>query len=131
MGALYKGLIATGVLSLLGLAGDHWLIGWGTLAAADYHRHGAVLVRRGRPRRHRPDHLDHRILHRHRLSPGEVDRAGVGHRSRHQRDPGPRDLDGIDRAAGHRHHRGHLITYSSPACSASRSRPRPCSRSPA
>ena len=30
-----------------------------------------------RPRRHRPDHLDHRILHRHQLSPGPVDRQGV------------------------------------------------------
>ena len=31
-----------------------------------------------RPRRHRPDRLDHRILHRHQLSPGAVDRQGVG-----------------------------------------------------
>ena len=78
MGALYKGLIVTGVLSIVGVAGVDLL--------ADrlrrplrhrrrsYHRHGAVLVRHRRPRRHRPDHLDHRILHRHRLPPGEVDR---------------------------------------------------------
>jgi len=37
MGALYKGLIATGILSLAGLAGAiHWLIGWGTLAGVSY-----------------------------------------------------------------------------------------------
>ena len=39
--------------------------------------------------------------------PVQVDRAGLGHRPRHQRHPGPRDLDGVDRAAGHRHHRRH------------------------
>ena len=109
MGALYKGLIATGVLSLVGVAGViYWLIGFGTARrASKYHRHGAVRMRRRRPRRHRPDHLDHRILHRHRISPGEVDRGVLGHRPRHQRDPGSGDLDGIDRAAGDRDHRRH------------------------
>jgi thiamin-phosphate kinase len=34
--------------------------------------------------------LDHRILYRHQLPPGPLDRQGVGHRSRHQRHPGPR-----------------------------------------
>ena len=76
MGALYKGLIATGILSLVGVAGViYWLIGFGPLAGVNVHRHGAVRMRRRRPRRHRADHLDHRILHRHRLSPGEVDRG--------------------------------------------------------
>ncbi|MGY3366737.1 K(+)-stimulated pyrophosphate-energized sodium pump [Bradyrhizobium sp. GM2.4] len=37
MGALYKGLIATGVLSLVGIAGViHYLIGFGKLAGVDY-----------------------------------------------------------------------------------------------
>ena len=54
MGALYKGLIATGVLSLVGVAGViYWLIGFGPLAGVEVHRHGAVRVRRRRPRRHR------------------------------------------------------------------------------
>src|SRR6266545_1924258 len=34
-------------------------------------------MRHRRPCGHRLDHLDHRILHRHRLPPGEVDRAGI------------------------------------------------------
>jgi K(+)-stimulated pyrophosphate-energized sodium pump len=37
MGALYKGLIATGVLSLLGVAfAIHWLVGFGKVPGADY-----------------------------------------------------------------------------------------------
>jgi K(+)-stimulated pyrophosphate-energized sodium pump len=37
MGALYKGLIATGVLSLIGVAGViHWLIGFGPLEGVKY-----------------------------------------------------------------------------------------------
>ena len=57
------------------------------------------------------DRLDHRILYRHQLSPGPLDRQGVGDRPRHQRHPGPRDQPRIDRAADARdlrrgdHHR--------------------------
>src|SRR5246127_5731431 len=37
MGALYKGLIATGILSLVGVAGViYWLIGFGQLAGVEY-----------------------------------------------------------------------------------------------
>ena len=43
--------------------------------------------------------------------PGEVDRAGLGHRPRHQRHPGPRDLDGSDGAAGLVIIAGILVTY--------------------
>jgi Na+/H+-translocating membrane pyrophosphatase len=58
MGALYKGLIVTGVLSLIGdLAGDDQLAGRlgaaRTVARQVDHRHGAVRLRHRRPRRHR------------------------------------------------------------------------------
>ena len=127
MGALYKGLIATGVLSLVGIAVViYWLLGFGTplrTARRGLHRHDAVLLRRRRPRGHRPDHLDHRILHRHRLPPGAVDRRGLGHRPRHQRHPGPRR----SRWSRRRCRRSSSSPASSsptswPACSASPSR---------
>ena len=96
MGALYKGLIATGVLSIVGLAARR----------PTSHRLGDRSARRG-------DVVtgmnlffcgmvglivtglivvDHRILYRHRQAPGRVDRPGLGHRPRHQCDPGPRGL---------------------------------------
>src|SRR6188472_212817 len=82
MGALYKGLIATGILSLVGVAGViYWLIGFGPLAGVKYT--GMALF----------------------------DRGVVGHRPRHQRDPGSGDLDGIYRRSGagdHRRHPRHL-----------------------
>ena len=53
------------------------------------------------------DRLDHRILHRHQLPPGPLDRQGVGDRPRHQRHPGPGDQPRIDRAADARHRRRH------------------------
>ena len=73
MGALYKGLIATGVLSLVGIAlVTHWMIGFGTplktgggvaFTGTSLFICGVVgLVVTG------ADHLDHRILHRHGLS---------------------------------------------------------------
>ena len=111
MGALYKGLIAAGVLSIGGLAIATHPASAGARSARE--RRMAITgqnlfyLRRRRPRRHRPDRVDHRILHRHRQAPGGVDRAGVGHRPRHQRHPGPRGVAGIDRAAGDRHRRRH------------------------
>ena len=108
MGALYKGMIATAMLSLIGIAGvTHYLIGFGAAARRRLFRRRSVLLRHRRPCGDRPDHLDHRILHRHQLSAGALDRAGLGHRPRHQRDPGPRHIAGIDGAAGARHHRRH------------------------
>ena len=96
MGALYKGLIAGGVLSIGGLAiATHYLIGLGVDRHRErrrHHRQEPVHLRRPRPRHHRPDRVDHRVLHRHRQAPGGVDRAGLGHRPRHQRHPGPRGL---------------------------------------
>ena len=109
MGALYKGLIATGVLSVVGLAlvdlGDDRL-----RPRSHGRRHFtgmAVLVRARRPRRHRPIVCDHRVLYRHRLSARAVHRPGIGHGPRHQRDPGSRRLARIDGATRHRHHRRH------------------------
>ena len=126
MGALYKGLIATGVLSLVGARPGDLLDlpnGFGAIPGVRLYRHQALCLRRGRAGGHRADRLDHRILHRHRLSAGAVDRRGVAHRTRHQYHSGPGDLAGIDRAAHDRHHRRHPgRLMGSPACSASRLR---------
>ncbi len=44
MGALYKGMIATAILSLLGIAGvTHYLIGFGPLAGVELHGRRPVL----------------------------------------------------------------------------------------
>ncbi len=96
MGAMYKGFIVTAVLSAISI---YFAIQYalGDLYHVDrcqrhqLRRHVALLVRTARPGRHRPDHLDHRILHRHQLSPGQIDRQGIGNGPRHQRHPGPRD----------------------------------------
>ena len=84
MGALYKGLIAGGVLSIVGLAIathlSHRLGPDRHRARHGHHRQEPVLVRRDRPRRHRPDRVDHRVLHRHRQAPGAC-------RSRRPRSP--------------------------------------------
>ena len=125
MGALYKGFIATAVLSLVARrAGD---LRSGRLRprcpASAYTGADALRLRRGRARGDRADHLDHGILHRHRLSAGAVDRQGLGHRPRHQHHPGP---GGIARSRP-RCRRSSSSPAScsptvSPACSASRSR---------
>ena len=109
MGALYRGFIASAVLSLVAICVRHLRARSASVAIAGVGFTGQSLFicARRRPGGHRPHHLDHRILHRHRLSPGEVDRGGLGDRSRHQRHPGSGDLDGSDRAAGARHHRRH------------------------
>jgi hypothetical protein len=94
MGALYKGLIAGGVLSIGGPCDRDAIHPAERLRRARHrgrhvdHRQEPVHLRRARPRGDRPDRVDHRILHRHRQAPGGVDRAGLGHRPRYQRDPG-------------------------------------------
>jgi K(+)-stimulated pyrophosphate-energized sodium pump len=75
MGALYKGFIATGVLSLIAHLPDH-------LLHARRHGHGAqdlggvsftsmdlFSAASSASIGHRPDHLDHRVLHRHGFRP--------------------------------------------------------------
>ncbi len=95
-------------------------------------RREPVRLRPRRPRRHRPHRRDHRVLHRHGQAPGRLDRPGLGHRPRHQRDPGPRGFARIDRAAGARDRGGHRLDLPArAACSARRSRSPPCSASPA
>ena len=96
MGALYKGVLATGVLvahpavAVDRMAGRHGHRHEG--GRGELHRQIAVLLRRRRPGRYRADRGHHRVLHRHQFSPGAVDRQGLRHRPRHQRDPGPRHL---------------------------------------
>ena len=74
MGALYKGLIAAGVLSIVGLAiATQLVIGWGEVGTVERHRRHRLQplpLRHRRPDRHRADRLDHRVLHRHRQAAG-------------------------------------------------------------
>ena len=95
MGALYKGMIATAVL----VADRHCRrdLRADRLRSASgrrLFRPDAVHLRHRRACGDRADHLDHRILYRHQLSPGALDRAGVGDRPRHQCHPGSRGVAG-------------------------------------
>ena len=111
MGALYKGVLATGVLSLILL----WpvtalMVGMSTaMKIGDVSFTGRSLYFCGVVGLggHRADRGHHRILHRHELPPGAVDRQGLRDGPRHQRHSGPRRLDGVDRAARARHHGGY------------------------
>ena len=74
-------------------------------------RGDAAHLRHRRSCGHRTDHLDHRVLHRHQLSPGAIHRRCLADRPRHQCDPGPGDIARSHRAAGtgdHRRHPGQL-----------------------
>ena len=104
MWAMYKGVIAAAVLSIPAI----WFVtdyvdrhGHGAQGRRPLvHRHVAVLVLAGRSRHHRPDRVDHRVLHRHRLPSGQGGGAGLGHRPRHQRHRRSRDVDGSHGPAG-------------------------------
>jgi hypothetical protein len=61
---------------------------WKIRAWADIPAHACSIARCSAWWHHRPDHLDHRILHRHQLSSGAVIAQGFGNRPRHQRHPG-------------------------------------------
>ena len=136
MGALYKGFIATGVLSIIAL----WpltdqLLGMGTMFSArdisftgcDLFWCGVVglVVTAAHHRRHR-------VLHGHQLPPRALDRRGLHDRPRHQRHPGPGRLARGDRPAGADHHRRHhrLLQARRPVRHRHR-RHQPCCRSPA
>ena len=100
MGALYKGLIATGALSILGLViATQFLIGWGEIGTVAGRAitglnlfwcgivglvvTGLIVVIT-------------EILHGHGQAPGRVHRAGFRGGPRHQRDPGPCGVARID-----------------------------------
>ena len=136
MGALYKGLIATGVLSILGLAvATSFVVGWGEIGTvAGKPVTGANLFVCGLIGLAVTGLIV--VITEYYTGTGKrpvrVDRPGLGHRPRHQRDPGPRRVAGIDGAAGAGHRGRHRVRpISSPACSASRSPSPPCSASPA
>jgi K(+)-stimulated pyrophosphate-energized sodium pump len=85
MKALYKGLVVTGILSVVAIAlVIYWLL----------------------DRLHR---MDHRILYGDHLPAGTEHRAELNDRAWHERDPRPCGVDGGDSTAGrrdlHRHHR--------------------------
>ncbi len=115
MRALYKGLVVTGLLSIVGIAIVMLLfVGFATplplITGALCHRRGAIPVRADRAHRDRADRVDHRVLHLDGIPARALHRAKLHHRARHQRDPGPCHLDGGDRGAGDRHfHRHHCV----------------------
>ena len=107
MRALYKGLLVTGrsVGRRHRRRDRDWFVGFATplpmTSGAHGHRAASCsLCAHRRPGRDRADRVDHRILHLDRIPAGAQHRAELDHRPRHQRDPGPRRLDGGDRAAG-------------------------------
>ena len=82
MGALYKGFWTATLLAVPAICGVFWYALGGDLSAdrsttssgAQLPRHEPRLVELHRPGRHRADRVDHRILYRHQLPPGAVDR---------------------------------------------------------
>jgi K(+)-stimulated pyrophosphate-energized sodium pump len=95
MGAMYKGFLVTAVLSVPGDLVLDQLCAQGrhgpTIEVRQgFQRQRSFLLLAARPCHHRADHLDHRILHRHQLSSGALDRQGFGNGSWHQRHSGPR-----------------------------------------
>ena len=104
MGALYKGFWGSAAISAVAAAAGHCPgAGPGHGLRRPGHRPDraeALLLLAGRPRRHRPADVDHRLLHRRQPPPGAEHRQVLHDRPRHQRHPGPGRLDGSDRAAG-------------------------------
>ncbi len=86
MGALYRGFLASAVLSIGGLwVATHYVLGGfgevGTAAGMTITGLNLFLCGLVGLARHRPHHLDHRVLHRHRLPAGALDRQAsvTGH----------------------------------------------------
>ena len=112
MKALYKGLIATGILSIVAIAVViYWLFGFSDAAGDEHRRIGdrarIVALRDRRSRGHRLHRLDHGILYGDHIPAGAQHRAELDDRTWHQRDPRPCRVDGGDGAAGRRDLRRH------------------------
>ena len=108
-GALYLGLLISGVALDRRLLPDHRLADERTAAARlrqhrrqGGQRHRPLALRRDRRRRHRAAVRDHRLLHVDPLPAGEDDRPGLGDRARDQHHPGPRPGLPGDRRSGAR-----------------------------
>ncbi len=95
MNALYKGVIVSGIVSRGGVLVHHE----GADARAG---HSAIRVRRHRSRPHGRDDSHHRVLHRDGIQSGPQGCRRLANRSRHQHHRGPRRVDEVDGAAGHR-----------------------------
>ncbi len=111
MGALYKGFWGSAIISGVALLPVTALVlGLGTVYGDPATGPTGLKLYyciAGRPRRHRPADVDHRLLHRRQPPPGAEHRQVLHHRPRHQRHPGPGRLDGVDRPAGARDLRRH------------------------
>jgi len=117
MGALYKGLIATGVLSMgiiywyltkkIGAAG----LATGVPAGSWWRYHGRkpAVVYGDRSGCHGLDRRDYRVLHQHQLPSGQIGGTVIRHGSRYQRDPGAGCFHGSNGIAGYRDLRGYLL----------------------
>ena len=96
MGALYKGLIVTGLLSLVGVAlVTWWLVGFGTVPGQTYS--GTALFLCGIAGL-AVTGLIVWITEYYTgtdYPPGAVDRQGLGHRPRHQHHPGSCGIAGV------------------------------------
>ena len=109
MGALYKGMLATAILSLIGIAiVTYQLIGFGPLAGVSYSGQtlficGIVgLAVTGLIIWITEYYTGTNFRPVQSIAAASVDRP------RHQCDPGSRDIAGIDRAAGTGDHRRHF-----------------------
>ncbi len=97
MGALYKGFWTATILAVPAIYGASvYALGdlnqvITTKGGLSFPAINLVWVEHRRTCRDRADRVDHRILHRHQLSPGPVDRQGQPDRPWHQRHPGPGD----------------------------------------
>ena len=83
--ALYKAVLVATVLSAIGFIPVTMAFDDGRFDFWDLY-----LSALDGPGRHVPARRDHRVLHRHALEPGEVDRQGVADRPRDEHHRGPR-----------------------------------------
>ena len=106
-GALYQGLIVSGILSIAAfypitdwLMSEPLRLGVLDTAADGGQRHRPLALRRDRRRGDRAALRDHRLLHVDPLPPGEDDRPGLGDGPRDEHHPGARPGLPVDRRPG-------------------------------